>query len=53
LNLGTEIKCWLLALLSQGRFELEGNKYEVVDAHNVTSVPPVARLVFGNAADVT
>ncbi|KAJ5701120.1 cytochrome P450 [Penicillium malachiteum] len=39
-----EIKSWILALVRTGGFELEGNKYEVIDPYNITSVPPKGRL---------
>lgn len=42
----TEIKLWLMALVKCGRFKLQGDKYVVPDPHNVTSVPPIGRLMF-------
>lgn len=44
LTMKIEIKSWILALVRYGRFKLEGDKYEIVDPYNITSVPPAGRL---------
>lgn len=40
----TEIKSWVLALSRRGRFKLDGDRYEIIDPYNITSVPPIGRF---------
>ncbi|KAF3386554.1 Abscisic acid 8'-hydroxylase 2 [Penicillium rolfsii] len=46
LNDLTEVKCWILALAKSSKFRLEGGKFEVLDAFNVTAVPPKGALLI-------
>lgn len=41
-----EIKMIVLTLIAMSMPEMEGGKYTVVDPLNVTSVPPVGRLIL-------
>lgn len=40
-----EMKCWLLSLVTNSHFELDGGKYEVMDSFNITACAPYGRLV--------
>jgi len=41
-----EIKMIVLTLIAMSMPEMEGGKYTVMDPLNVTSVPPVGRLIL-------
>lgn len=40
------VKIWLSALLHAADFELEGGRYDIVDAFNISAVPPRGRLLL-------
>ncbi|KAH6650536.1 cytochrome P450 [Chaetomium tenue] len=40
-----ELKCWILALVARSRLELDGGKYEVMDAFNITACAPDGKLL--------
>lgn len=48
---GVEIKIWVLALLRSAVFELQGGEFKVVDAYNITAVPPLGRLFIKRRKD--